>query len=352
MSLHIRCYIRIRRFVRKIGFKQFWYLHNGDWHWLKEKPVPVASINRSLWRASVPSFGFHFMLGLSAIISTLGLLANSVAIIIGAMIIAPLISPIMGITYATVMGNRKLLNRSSLTLLSGVFLTVVLSWIIAVGIGFKTVDSEILSRTNPTLIDLGIAMAAGAAGAFANTRRRIADALPGVAIAVALVPPLSVIGISLALGEFQYATGAFLLFSTNLISIIFFGGLVFLFQSYGSIDRAKHGLFFSVCMLLILGLPLSFSLRSLLLEKNVRYQVINIILSQADIVDSSTLQSVKVQENSGKLEITVKVLAPAGSIEQSQLREISSLLASKLAKKIDLELQVIPVEVLSTPASP
>lgn len=352
MSLHIRCYIRIRRFVRKIGFKQFWYLHNGDWHWLKEKPVPVASINRSLWRASVPSFGFHFMLGLSAIISTLGLLANSVAIIIGAMIIAPLISPIMGITYATVMGNRKLLNRSSLTLLSGVFLTVVLSWIIAVGIGFKTVDSEILSRTNPTLIDLGIAMAAGAAGAFANTRRRIADALPGVAIAVALVPPLSVIGISLALGEFKYATGAFLLFSTNLISIIFFGGLVFLFQSYGSIDRAKHGLFFSVCMLLILGLPLSFSLRSLLLEKNVRYQVINIILSQADIVDSSTLQSVKVQENSGKLEITVKVLAPAGSIEQSQLREISSLLASKLAKKIDLELQVIPVEVLSTPASP
>ena len=352
MSLHIRCYIRIRRFVRKIGFKQFWYLHNGDWHWLKEKPVPVASINRSLWRASVPSFGFHFMLGLSAIISTLGLLANSVAIIIGAMIIAPLISPIMGITYATVMGNRKLLNRSSLTLLSGVFLTVVLSWIIAVGIGFKTVDSEILSRTNPTLIDLGIAMAAGAAGAFANTRRRIADALPGVAIAVALVPPLSVIGISLALGEFQYATGAFLLFSTNLISIIFFGGLVFLFQSYGSIDRAKHGLFFSICMLLILGLPLSFSLRSLLLEKNVRYQVINIILSQADIVDSSTLQSVKVQENSGKLEITVKVLAPAGSIEQSQLREISSLLASKLAKKIDLELQVIPVEVLSTPASP
>ena len=352
MSLHIRCYIRIRRFVRKIGFKQFWYLHNGDWHWLKEKPVPVASINRSLWRASVPSFGFHFMLGLSAIISTLGLLANSVAIIIGAMIIAPLISPIMGITYATVMGNRKLLNRSSLTLLSGVFLTVVLSWIIAVGIGFKTVDSEILSRTNPTLIDLGIAMAAGAAGAFANTRRRIADALPGVAIAVALVPPLSVIGISLALGEFKYATGAFLLFSTNLISIIFFGGLVFLFQSYGSIDRAKHGLFFSICMLLILGLPLSFSLRSLLLEKNVRYQVINIILSQADIVDSSTLQSVKVQENSGKLEITVKVLAPAGSIEQSQLREISSLLASKLAKKIDLELQVIPVEVLSTPASP
>ena len=352
MSLHIRCYIRIRRFVRKIGFKQFWYLHNGDWHWLKEKPVPVASINRSLWRASVPSFGFHFMLGLSAIISTLGLLANSVAIIIGAMIIAPLISPIMGITYATVMGNRKLLNRSSLTLLSGVFLTVVLSWIIAVGIGFKTVDSEILSRTNPTLIDLGIAMAAGAAGAFANTRRRIADALPGVAIAVALVPPLSVIGISLALGEFKYATGAFLLFSTNLISIIFFGGLVFLFQSYGSIDRAKHGLFFSICMLLILGLPLSFSLRSLLLEKNVRYQVINIILSQADIVDNSTLQSVKVQENSGKLEITVKVLAPAGSIEQSQLREISSLLASKLAKKIDLELQVIPVEVLSTPASP
>ena len=287
------------------------------------------------------------MLGLSAVIATLGLLANSVAIIIGAMIIAPLISPIMGITYATVMGNRKLLNRSSLTLASGVVLTVFLSWIIALGVGFKTVDTEILSRTNPTLIDLGIAMAAGAAGAFANTRRRIADALPGVAIAVALVPPLSVIGIGLALGEVRYAAGASLLFLTNLISIVFFGGLVFLFQSYGSINRAKNGLFFSICMLLVLGLPLSFSLRKLLLEKNVRYQVANVVLSQSEILESNSIQSIKVTEKSGNLNIEMEVLAPFGSIKRSHVDGMRATLSKQLEKKVNLELQVIPIEIIT-----
>jgi uncharacterized hydrophobic protein (TIGR00271 family) len=96
-------------------------------------------------------------------------------------------------------------------------------------IGLKTVDSEILSRTNPTLIDFGIAMAAGMAGAFANSRRSISSALPGVAIAVALVPPLSVVGIGLSLGQQEITVGSSLLFCTNLICIIFFGGLVFLF---------------------------------------------------------------------------------------------------------------------------
>ena len=347
LNFYIRYFIYVRRFIREVNLKKFWHLHNGDWHWLKEKPVPIASINRSLWRASVPSFSFYFMLGLSAIISTLGLLANSVAIIIGAMIIAPLIGPIMGMTYSTIIGNRKLLYRSSLTLVSGVLLTILLSWIVALGVGLKTVDSEILSRTNPTLIDLGIAMAAGAAGAFANTRRRIADALPGVAIAVALVPPLSVIGIGLALVKIKLATGASLLFLTNFISIIFFGGLVFLFQSYGNLERAKHGLFFSVCMLLMLGLPLTFSLRNLLIEKNVHYQISNIIFSQAEIFNNKTIEAIQVKQKSDFLVVKIEILAPAKSISQNQIEIMKNILAKAIGKKIMLEVYIIPVEKIS-----
>ncbi len=77
LNFYIRYFIYVRRFIREVNLKKFWHLHNGDWHWLKEKPVPIASINRSLWRASVPSFSFYFMLGLSAIISTLGLLVSA-----------------------------------------------------------------------------------------------------------------------------------------------------------------------------------------------------------------------------------------------------------------------------------
>ena len=350
LNFYIRYFIYARRCIKKVNLKKFWHLHNGDWHWLKEKPVPIASINRSLWRASVPSFEFYFMLGLSAIISTLGLLANSVAIIIGAMIIAPLIGPIMGITYSTIIGNRKLLYRSSLTLVSGILLTIFLSWIIALGVGLKTVDSEILSRTNPTLIDLGIAMAAGAAGAFANTRRRIANALPGVAIAVALVPPLSVIGIGLALVEIKLATGASLLFLTNFISIIFFGGLVFLFQSYGNLERAKHGLFFSVCMLLLVGLPLTLSLRNLLIEKNIHYQISNIIFSQAKIFDNRTIEAITVKQKADFLAVKIEVLAPGGSISQNQVEAMRDFLTKTTGKKIRLEVYIIPIEKISLPA--
>ena len=91
----------------------------------------------------------------------------------------------------------------------------------------------------------------------------ISDAIPGVAIAVALVPPLSVIGIGLALAEKEIALGSFLLFLTNLICIIFFGSLVFLFQSYGNLERAKKGLAMSTLVMLTLGIPLTLSMREL-----------------------------------------------------------------------------------------
>ena len=342
--------IYIRYFLKKFHLKKFWHLHNGDWHWLKEKPTPIASINRSLWRASVPSFAFHFMLGLSAIIATLGLLANSVAIIIGAMIIAPLIGPIMGMTYSTIIGNRRLLRRSSLTLLSGVILTIALSWIVASAVGLKTVDSEIWSRANPTLIDLGIAMAAGAAGAFANTRRRIADALPGVAIAVALVPPLSVVGIGLSLANIQLAAGSSLLFLTNLISIIFTGGLVFLFQSYGNLERAKHGLFFSTCMLFLLGFPLYFSLNNLLIEKNVHYQINDLIINRTETFANVDIESIVVTPRPDRLEVEMEVSAPIDSISQNQINLVRDFLVKQIGQSIELDVEVSPVRKLQAPA--
>jgi len=97
----------------------------------------------------------------------------------------------------------------------------------------NTLNDEITSRTSPNFIDLIIALAAGAAGAFAKTRREVADALPGVAIAVALVPPLSVIGIGLALASNTLAVGSTVIFITNLVGIIFSGLIIFIWQEYG-----------------------------------------------------------------------------------------------------------------------
>lgn len=222
----------------------------ADWHVLLEKPVSPKKLSFMLNQTSLPSFGFYFMLTLAAMIATLGLLGNSAATIIGAMIVAPLMGPIVSSAYALVTTDYRLLERSLLTVITGTLLVVGISAITAYAIGLRVVGAEILARTNPTLLDLGVAVSAGAAGAFAMTRRSISNAIAGVAIAVALVPPLCVVGVGvglgsdaatgvgLSLGDRGIIPGSFLLFVTNLIGIIVSAGLVFLLQAYGSIKQA------------------------------------------------------------------------------------------------------------------
>ncbi|MFW6359322.1 MAG: TIGR00341 family protein [Chroococcales cyanobacterium] len=303
----------------------------------------MASLNRSLWRVSVPSMNFFVLLALSNIIATLGLLADSAATVIGAMIVAPLMGPILGIAYSMVVGNRRLLKRSGLTLLAGVVMVVLLSIIIAAFVGLRTLNDQITARAYPTLIDLGVALAAGSAGAFAKSRRGVADALPGVAIAVALVPPLSVVGIGLALRSSTVATGATLLFLTNLAGIIFSGGLVFLGQRYGSLAKAKRGLVVSIISLSLLGIPLGFSLRNLLIRANVRRSVAVLITRRTLTFSDKDLRSVRVRSQEGELLVELEVAAPLNSISEYQVQLVRAFLEKELKEPINLEVRVIPV---------
>ena len=348
----LKTHFRNKYPVQAKKIAEFWNTQSGDWHWLAEKPIPIAGLNRDLWRASVPSLSFHFLLGMSGIIATFGLLGDSVAIIIGAMIIAPLIGPIVGIAYSIAVANRRLLKRSILTLFTGVTLTVAISWLTAVIVQLKTVGPEIIARSNPTLIDLGIALAAGAAGSFANSRRRIADALPGVAIAVALVPPLSVIGIGLALGEKSLTTGSLLLFLTNLTGIVFSGVIVFLCQSYGSIERAKQGLVFAVGFLCLLGLPLTLSLRTLIVQKNVRYTVIEIVRERSPIFADSEIRSIAVKPQQDFLLVEMEIAATTNSISRDRLERARNLLAKELERPVELRVKIIPIDIIEIPSQP
>ena len=345
----LKSYFRQRYPVKTKNLEEFWNSESGDWHWLTEKPIPIASLSRNLWRASVPSLSFYFLLGLSGVIATLGLLADSVAIIIGAMIIAPLIGPITGIAYSTTIANRRLLRRSFLTLSTGVIFTVFISFLVAWMVGLKTITPEILARTNPTLLDLIIALAAGAAGAFANTRRRIADALPGVAIAVALVPPLSVVGIGLALKNSSLAFGASVLFVTNLTGIIFSGVVILLLQSYGSVKRAKQGLIFSLVMLVVLGVPLGLSLKGLIVENNIRYNVNRIVLQKTKVFDDSDIRTIKVVPQTDKIRVEMEVATSPNSLSRDRLMEVEKLLTEQLEQPVGLEVRVIPVETIFLP---
>jgi uncharacterized hydrophobic protein (TIGR00271 family) len=177
---------------------------------------------------SVTNYGV--LLTLATIIATYGVISGSTATVIGAMIIAPLMTPIMATTVAIVTGNIPRISRSSaivfVSVLYVVCLAIILSLFISpLLINFET-NSEITSRVSPNLLALFIALASGAAGAFAISREDVSDTLPGVAIAISLVPPLTVVGIALSKAQWVDASGAFLLFVTNFLAIILAGGAV------------------------------------------------------------------------------------------------------------------------------
>ena len=316
----------------------------GAWRWMEARSLPLASLNRNLWRSAESSYNYYALLFLSGAIATLGLLSNSTATVIGAMIVAPLMGPITGMAFAMVMANRRLLKRSSLSLLLGCLLTVGTAAVLSHIIGIDSLTPEISARTKPTLIDLGVALAAGAVGALAKSRRGIGDALPGVAIAVALVPPLSVIGIGIAFASPSVFWGSLLLFLTNLVGIIFSGGVVFLSQRYGSLERAKRGLTIAVVTLVGLGIPLSLSFHDLVLQKRARITVNDVVRRRSPTFAEATIRSLSIQTKGGDMVVNLDVEAVPNSISAGQVDQVRNLLEQELEQPVSLNVNAIPME--------
>ncbi|MCX7792372.1 MAG: DUF389 domain-containing protein [Chloroflexaceae bacterium] len=211
---------------------------------------------------------FFVLLVLATVIATYGVLSDSTATVIGAMIVAPLMGPIMATTAAVVMGSLPRALRALALVVAGVVTVVVLSYLLAaivpdVAISF-TGNGEIASRINPNLYALLTALGAGAAGAFITSRAEIADSIGGVAIAISLVPPLCVVGIALEQGQHGPALGAMLLFLTNFLAILLAGGIVFVALGLGALAltpqqaqlRRRAFTIFAAGMLIV-ALPLS-----------------------------------------------------------------------------------------------
>ena len=149
--------------------------------------------------AAQPNLEFFVLLIISTVIATVGLIENSAATVIGAMIIAPLMDPIVSLAFGLSTHNIKLIRQSLILITLGASIVVFTSGLIYQLLDINFIDSQILSRTSPNLIDLSVAIAAGIVGAFAQSRSRLASSMAGVAIAVALVPPLCVTGIGIKL---------------------------------------------------------------------------------------------------------------------------------------------------------
>lgn len=178
------------------------------------------------------AYRFTVMLTLSVIVAVMGLSLNSAAVVIGAMLLAPLMQPVLATGASLAMGLPAKTIQSGTRVVAATAWCIAIAWAISKLIPDQAFTSEVLSRTQPDVRDLIVALAAGAAGAYATVREDASSSLPGVAVAVALVPPLAAVGITLEAGDFGRAFGALLLYTTNLVAIIFISILVFVITGF------------------------------------------------------------------------------------------------------------------------
>lgn len=219
------------------------------WDWVNENDIGAArreSLSDTLHfdgpDARAKLTAWWTMLILSVAIATFAVLQDSTAVVIGAMLIAPLMTPILGLAGAVVNGWRHRAGASALLVAMGVAAAISLAYLLASWVpqlvAFDA-NTQISSRTSPTFIDMLIAIAAGAAGAFATVNSRVASSIAGVAIAVALVPPLSVVGVALESERWADALGAFVLFMTNFVSIVLAAAAVFVLTGFAEAGRLR-----------------------------------------------------------------------------------------------------------------
>jgi uncharacterized hydrophobic protein (TIGR00271 family) len=235
---------------------------------------------------------FLVLMVLSTLLATLGLFSNSPPVVIGAMILAPLMAPIISLSMGTLRQEHNLILQSLKTIEIGLAVAfacaVILTWLTPI----KTYNAEILARTRPNLLDLGIAVISGIAGAYAHAREEVAKTLAGVAIAVALVPPLAVSGIGLGRGDWDVFLGATLLLSTNLAGIVLAGALTFLLLGFSPFKLARKGVLIATAITVIISIPLGLGFRQMVYEHRI-VQALDALKTENGIIKDVKVDQLK-----------------------------------------------------------
>jgi uncharacterized hydrophobic protein (TIGR00271 family) len=328
--------------LRRAGWRLFDMLPTLDLHQQTE-------VYKQIRDGAQPKVDFFIMIGLSSAIATFGLLQNSAAVIIGAMLVAPLMAAIFGLSLGIVRGDPRLLRRAASATARGMVLAIGVGILLTFIIPDPQLSDEILLRTHPNLLDLGVALASGAAGAYALCRKEVSTALPGVAIAAALVPPLATIGIGLAQWNGEVAGGAMLLFATNLVAISGTGGMVFLWLGFrplpGKETRRRifqGGVIGTILLLVAVTIPLGLltaqSWRDAALSRRIE-TALHDGLDNIEYVQWDGLWDMEELED-GTIVLEV-VERSWRTVPHSEVVELQELIAGKIQRPVSLRLSVI-----------
>lgn len=254
---------------------------------------------------------YAFMAVMSCGIAILGLLQSSAAVVIGAMLISPLMGPIVQLGFSLSVVDFRMLGRSLFALVCGVALALGTAMLIVWLSPLRAATSEILARTQPTLFDLLVAVFSGLAGGYAVITRK-GEAIVGVAIATALMPPLAVVAYGLATGEPQIARGAGFLFMTNLLAIAFSVTLIARWYGFGARKRTRHAMWQGAVIVgtfAMLAMPLGVALRDIGRQAWNETQVRSVVQGYLD-EQGGSIQRLEVKRSADELQVDLVAMVP------------------------------------------
>lgn len=305
-------------------------------------------VRRQIRENSVADFSFLFMNVMATIVASYGLLADSTAVVIGAMLIAALLGPITGIALGLVDGNRRLLRLALTSEAVGVAVVLLTALVIGWIHNEIPIGREITSRTSPNITDLIIALAGGAAGAYATTTPRISSGLIGVAISTALVPPLATCAILLARGQYDTAFGGFLLFFANFVAIQFSSSVVLWLAGFRHLTRRdqentkqiymQSAVSVGVLVVLTFTLGVNFinSARKQRFERDVRRELRRAV----EQFPTTSVSEVNFQDKEGKNLVTAVLRTPF-VFSKEQVAQIEKTLPKLTDQETELHIRSV-----------
>ncbi|AUT04379.1 TIGR00341 family protein [Nostoc sp. CENA543] len=305
--------------------------------------LQLQEIRNGLLEESTINSNYLVLIIGSCIIATLGLISNSAAVIIGAMIIAPLMLPIRGLAFGALEGNFILFRKALAAIIIGTILAIALAWFIGYFLALPQFGSEIISRSRPTLLDLGIAVAAGGISGFAKVQPKISESLAGTAIAVALMPPICVIGLGLSQVNWSLSTGATILYLTNLLGITLSCMLTFLLTGCASFKGAKKALGWTLVLTFIILIPLSVSFFQLIRQSRLEVSLRQALLNRTVTFQRMVLLNSDVNwlSNPPKVRLSVRTKEP---ITPTQVTLLEDFLAKEMGQPFTLIFEVGEIE--------
>lgn len=320
--------------------------------WIQISPQRVKFVIDDITVGSEPGIRFYLMVVVSTFIASIGLITNSTAVIIGAMLVAPLMTPIFGIALGLLLGNPGLMGRALWAEVVGVLMAVIIAVVFGSLPLEVQVTPEMLARTKPTLLDLLVAVFAGFAGSYALVDERLSPSLPGVAIATAIVPPLANTGLCLSVQSYVGASGSFLLFLANFVSILLVAAVVFI--SAGMVPRLKWDMTwrfakrFSLAFIgfIVVFTILTHAMLDIIEQRRVTKKIENTLHSELSHVYGASLEKEIHKHNKDRIYVLATVRTPK-VIYPGKIKSIEDALAQQL----DFPVELIVRSILATDLS-